>query len=179
MKLTNQFLIAQPSLAHTVFADSVVYITAHSEYIGAIGVVINKPLANTLGNMFENINVADYNKNWLNDKLYWGGPVKSSNGFFLRQTKDSEYNKFELTGNKDYLTDLATRNSLFMTVGYSMWSSGQLEDEIMNNNWIVTQAMPEVIFNISPEERYHEALKTLGINDVSHLCANTEFFTVM
>jgi putative transcriptional regulator len=184
MKLTNHFLIAQVALKSTVFADSVVYVTEHSEYIGAVGVVINKPLSNSLANVFENIDIADYNKNWLQNNLYWGGPVKPSNGFFLRQTNELEPSelectKFELTGNKDYLTELTARNNLFMSIGYSMWNPTQLENEILNNDWIVTQSIPEIIFNVSPEQRYSEALKTVGIRDMSRLCGNTEFFTVM
>ncbi|MCG8380449.1 MAG: YqgE/AlgH family protein, partial [Proteobacteria bacterium] len=41
--LTNQFLIAMPSLKDPNFERTVTYICAHNEE-GAMGIVINKPL---------------------------------------------------------------------------------------------------------------------------------------
>ena len=43
MDLTNQFLIAMPTLADPNFAKTVTYIYAHDEG-GAFGIVINRPV---------------------------------------------------------------------------------------------------------------------------------------
>ncbi|MEQ8938160.1 MAG: YqgE/AlgH family protein, partial [Gammaproteobacteria bacterium] len=49
--LTDQFLIAMPSLKDPNFEKTVTYICAHNEE-GAMGIVINKPLDIELGEIF-------------------------------------------------------------------------------------------------------------------------------
>ena len=48
INLTNQFLIAMPSMADPTFSGTVVYLCDHSER-GALGLVINRPTDIDLG----------------------------------------------------------------------------------------------------------------------------------
>jgi len=43
--LTGMLLVAAPQLAETVFAQSVIYLCAHSPEDGAMGLIINRRLA--------------------------------------------------------------------------------------------------------------------------------------
>ena len=51
-----------------------------------------------------------------------------------------------------------------MTLGYSGWAAGQLEDEISHNGWLNVEAEPGIIFDTPVEQRYDKALSLLGID---------------
>jgi putative transcriptional regulator len=53
---------------------------------------------------------------------------------------------------------------VLVTLGYSGWGAGQLEDEIGRNGWLTVNASPEVIFDTPIEQRYDKALSLLGID---------------
>jgi putative transcriptional regulator len=53
---------------------------------------------------------------------------------------------------------------ILVTLGYSGWTAGQLEDEIGRNGWLTVDAQPEVIFDTPVEQRYDRALQLLGID---------------
>ena len=53
---------------------------------------------------------------------------------------------------------------VLVTLGYSGWGAGQLEDEIGRNGWINVGAEPGIIFDTPVEQRYDKALSLLGID---------------
>ena len=53
---------------------------------------------------------------------------------------------------------------MLVTLGYSGWGAGQLEEEIGRNGWLTVNASPEVIFETPIEQRYDKALALLGID---------------
>ena len=53
---------------------------------------------------------------------------------------------------------------VLVTLGYSGWGAGQLEEEIGRNGWLTVNASPEVIFDTPIEQRYDRALSLLGID---------------
>jgi putative transcriptional regulator len=72
-----------------------------------------------------------------------------------------------MTTSKDVLEALsngAGPKRLLITLGYSGWAAGQLEDEMQRNSWINVPAAPEVIFDTPIEQRYDKALAILGID---------------
>jgi putative transcriptional regulator len=77
-----------------------------------------------------------------------------------------------LTTSKDVLEAMAVGggpNKALVTLGYSGWGAGQLEDEIAHNAWLTVPADPIVIFETPAEERLAAALKLLGIVDGAQL----------
>jgi putative transcriptional regulator len=73
----------------------------------------------------------------------------------------------EMTTSKDVLEALANGagpRRLIVTLGYSGWSAGQLEEEIGRNGWLTVDADPKVIFDTPVEERYQRALSLLGFD---------------
>ena len=52
--LSNNFLIAAPSMRDPHFANTVIYICEHGQN-GALGIIISRPLDMTLLNLFEKI----------------------------------------------------------------------------------------------------------------------------
>src|SRR3569623_277044 len=56
LSFTNQFLIAMPSLADPNFQRTVTYVCEHNDR-GAMGIVINRPLNLTLGEVFDTLHI--------------------------------------------------------------------------------------------------------------------------
>ena len=175
--LTNQFLIAMPGMADDRFSGTVVYLCEHSSN-GALGLVINRPTDITLGNLFEKVELSLDRDELAAQPVYFGGPVQTERGFVLHEktgTAESPYTstlaipggELEMTTSKDVLEALANGagpRRLLVTLGYSGWSAGQLEDEIGRNGWLTVDADPKVIFDTPVEQRYERALLLLGVS---------------
>ncbi|HEX2010942.1 MAG TPA: YqgE/AlgH family protein [Roseateles sp.] len=176
MALTNQFLIAMPGMADDTFAGAVVYLCEHNDK-GALGLVINKPISLTLGNLFEKVDLNLPDEDLAATPVFFGGPVQTERGFVLHEPLDAEgghYNAtlavpggLEMTTSRDVLEALsngAGPKKLLVTLGYSGWAAGQLEEEIGRNGWLTVNAEPGIIFETPIEERYDRALALLGID---------------
>jgi putative transcriptional regulator len=179
INLTNQFLIAMPGMADETFAGAVVYLCEHTEK-GALGLVINKPIDIKLKNLFEKVELTLDREDLAETPVYFGGPVQTERGFVLHDRLDGgegdggHYNSslqipggLEMTTSKDVLEALsngAGPKRILVTLGYSGWSAGQLEEEIGRNGWLNVDAEPAVIFETPVEQRYDKALSLLGID---------------
>ncbi|MCU0812808.1 MAG: YqgE/AlgH family protein [Burkholderiaceae bacterium] len=174
--LTNQFLIAMPGMADDNFAGSVVYLCEHSEK-GALGLVINKPIDIKLKNLFEKVDLTLDREDLAEAPVYFGGPVQTERGFVLHEkmgTDGSPFNStleipggLEMTTSKDVLEAMSAGGGpkkVLVTLGYSGWGAGQLEDEIGRNGWLTVQADPQIIFDTPAEQRYERAVRLLGID---------------
>lgn len=176
INLTNQFLIAMPGIAGDTFAGTVIYLCEHTDK-GALGLVINKPIDIKLKNLFEKVELSLDRVDLAESPVYYGGPVQTERGFVLHEQLDDDAARFnsslripgglEMTTSKDVLEALANGSGptkILVTLGYSGWGAGQLEEEMGRNNWINVDAEPEIIFNTPVEQRYDKALSLLGID---------------
>lgn len=179
INLTNQFLIAMPGMADDTFAGAVIYMCEHTDK-GALGLVINKPIDIKLKNLFEKVELTLDREDLAEAPVYFGGPVQTERGFVLHERlggdagEGGHYNSslqipggLEMTTSKDVLEALsngAGPKKILVTLGYSGWSAGQLEEEIGRNGWINVSAEPGIIFDTPVEQRYDKALSLLGID---------------
>jgi putative transcriptional regulator len=185
INLTNQFLIAMPGMADDNFAGSVVYLCEHTDK-GALGLVINKPIDIKLKNLFEKVELTLERPDLEDEPVYFGGPVQTERGFVLHEhSSGSDSGTYtssivipggglEMTTSKDVLEAMAHGagpKKVLVTLGYSGWGAGQLEDEIGRNGWLTVDAAPEVIFDTPVAQRYQRALQLLGI-DPRMLCGD-------
>jgi putative transcriptional regulator len=175
--LTNQFLIAMPGMADEMFRRTVVYLCEHSER-GALGLVINKPIDIKLRNLFEKVELSLDREELAEQPVYFGGPVQTERGFVLHEKRGAgakPYNStleipdsaLEMTTSKDVLEAMAGGGGpqkVLVTLGYSGWQAGQLEDEISRNGWLTVGADPVIIFDTPVEQRYDRALGLLGFD---------------
>ena len=180
--LRNQFLIATPTLEDGIFKSSVTYICEHDED-GAMGIIINRPSDlkfNDLVKEFEAIESSELNT----QPVMVGGPVGLERGFVLHQTPANTIewlstlqisNEVALTGSKDILTALGEgqgpKKFLFV-LGYAGWGAGQLEQELMENDWLTSPATPEILFSTPYHLRAEAAAKLLGV-DLSALATQS------
>ena len=176
INLTNQFLIAMPGMVDGNFAGTVVYMCEHNDK-GALGLVINRPIDINLKHLFEKVDLPLERSDLAERPVYLGGPVQTERGFVLHERLDDEgghYNStlkieggLEMTTSRDVLEALsngAGPRKVFITLGYSGWTAGQLEEEISRNGWLNVDADPQIIFDTPVEQRYDKALSLLGID---------------
>lgn len=174
--LTNQLLIAMPGLADPNFSSTVTLICEHNDE-GALGIIINRPLAIRLGGLFERLEVADPNPGASEDPVLVGGPVSQERGFVLHDSDhsfDSSLDVSEdikLTLSRDIIEALAAgsgpKQSL-VALGYAGWEAGQLEHEMLANSWLNVPASSDIVFDIPFEDRWAAAARKLGI-DISQI----------
>jgi putative transcriptional regulator len=154
----------------------VVYMCEHNDK-GALGLVINRPITLTLGNLFEKVELRLDDEAMAARPVFYGGPVQTERGFVLHEPLDAAGNHYnatlavpgglEMTTSRDVLEALsngAGPRKVLVTLGYSGWAAGQLEEEIGRNGWITVDATHEIIFETPIEQRYERALGLLGID---------------
>ena len=172
--LENQFLIAMPQLQDSYFANTVTYIWKHSDE-GALGIILNKPLQLTVGELFNELEI-DWNAedSPLREQLVLsGGPVEADKGFIIHDAGDSWESSIHITPNvaictsKTILQDIAAGNgpeNYIITLGCAGWEAGQLEQEIGDNAWLTVPANSDLIYSPDHAEKIHRAAAILGID---------------
>jgi putative transcriptional regulator len=153
--LTGQLLVATPEMPDPRFAETVVFMINHNEN-GAMGVVINRPLAKgPISDLLKGLGM-DSEGAKSEIILHYGGPVDPKKGFILHSTDyiTDSTNVVEdglaVTGDVEILRAIGRgkgpRRSLF-TLGYAGWAPGQLEAEIKANGWFSIPADEALIFD--------------------------------
>jgi putative transcriptional regulator len=176
MNLSNQFLIAMPGMGDDNFTGAVIYLCEHTEN-GALGLVINKPIDIKLKNLFAKVELSLDSPALADQPVYFGGPVQTERGFVLHERIGDAHSPYsstlsipgglEMTTSKDVLEALsagAGPKRLLVTLGYSGWAAGQLEEELGRNGWLTVDATPDIIFDTPVEQRYDRAVSLLGFD---------------
>ena len=181
--LRNHFLLAMPQLADPRFAHTVTYLCEHNEN-GAMGIVINRPLSVTIGDIFKQLQI-DVSPNPLNnnDLVFAGGPVQTERGFVIHPAEGQwestikMENNINITTSKDILHAIAHNagpTEFLIALGYAGWSAGQLESELAANAWIYSPADTQILFRTPHDKRLEAAAGLLGVDinllssDVGH-----------
>lgn len=171
--LEGKLLIALPGMPDPRFEKSVIFICAHSEE-GAMGLIINKPVEGlTFREMMEKLDV-ETTQMTPDLPILFGGPVQTGRGFVLHSsgfTNDASTmvvtQDVSLTATLDIVQAIAEgigpSKSLF-ALGYAGWDGGQVEDEIRANGWLHCDADAQLIFDVSPNDKWGHALRRMGID---------------
>jgi len=154
------------------FAHTLTFVCEHNEE-GALGIVVNRPTDMTLSALFEQIDVVLGDRALGRSPVLYGGPVQMDRGFVLHrplgnwQSTLAVSDDLGLTTSKDVLEAVAEGTGpekLLVTLGYSGWGPGQLEDEIARNAWLTVPATARLIFDTPADERFLAAFRLLGID---------------
>ena len=178
--LDGQVLIAMPGMSDPRFANSVIYICAHSEE-GAMGLVINKAAQHI--NFSELLGQLDLMpgdtpvsppEQLTELQIHSGGPVETGRGFilhgddyFVDKSTLPVDNGICLTATLEVLRAVAQGTGpaqLILALGYAGWGPGQLEAEICANGWLNCQPDNHLLFETDLEDRYNQAVKLIGID---------------
>ncbi len=170
--LTNQFLIAMPTLADPNFFQTVTYISEHNAS-GALGLVINRPLGLLLGQLLEHLQIATDQSGLAALPVYQGGPVQPEQGFVIHSPVGHwgatlrVTDQIGITTSRDILQAVARGEGpehLLVTLGYAGWGPGQLEKELAENAWLSASADFDILFHKPSDQRWSAAAALLGID---------------
>lgn len=171
LNLTNQFLIAMPTLADPNFSQTVTYICAHSEE-GAMGIIINRPMTIGLGEVLSQMKMAAANPRINTQPVFNGGPVQPDRGFVLHRPMGIWSSNLQVSTeigiatSRDILEAISKGEGpaeALVALGYAGWGAGQLEREMLDNSWLSAPVNQEILFRVSPEDRWRAAVASLGI----------------
>jgi len=180
--LEGQLLVSTPYIKDNFFEETVVYIFAHGEKEGSVGVVINRPLRGISGEMILkelDINLEDVNLQKPKDfSVYFGGPLEAKRGIILHSSdfksdlihSTQVDDDIVITQDIQLLKKIASGNGpqqSMVVFGYAAWDAGQLESEIRDNCWFNVPSCNDLIFsNMSSREKWKNTAKIIGIDDV-------------
>jgi len=161
----GKFLISEPFMEDNFFKRSVVFLCDHNED-GSFGFVLNNILSINMQDVMEGFEAIDF-------EVGFGGPVNSSNLYYIHTLGDiledsiciqdglytgGNFEKLQTLINTGIVTDKDVRFFL----GYSGWTAGQLEKEIQDNAWIVTNPTENNIINAKEKELWKNLLNDMG-----------------
>lgn len=170
--LTNNLLIAMPSLADPNFARTVTLICEHSAE-GAMGIVINRPTNIALRDVLDQLDIDASRAIHADMPVYYGGPVQNGRGFVLHEpigTWETTLSVTETVGlstSRDILEAIARNEGpdrYLVTLGYAGWGAGQIERELSENSWLNTQSSRDILFTLPPEQRWKAAARLAGVD---------------
>jgi len=137
--IAGSLMLAHPQLKDPNFVRSVILMTAHEEE-GSLGVVVNKASGLVLGEI--DAAFADFGLEQV--PLYIGGPVSSDQVLLAAWKSDPNFGEFQLFFGLDPASAKAKLEedpllSIRAFRGYAGWGEGQLESELSDNAWIVSE----------------------------------------
>ncbi len=170
--MAGQLLVAMPGMEDPRFAQTVIYMCAHSPD-GAMGLVVNKALDDmTLPALLTQVGI-DAKIAEPSARIHFGGPVESGRGFVLHSVdylQDSTLvvdDDVALTATVDILEAIADgtgpRRTL-LALGYAGWAAGQLDGEIKANGWLQVAPDDGLLFDRDLDSKWLRALRKLGID---------------
>ena len=170
--LTGKCLVAMPSMQDERFANTVIYICSHTEN-GAMGFVVNKKIKDfSFSDIASQLPIANLNYSLPID-LHQGGPLEKVRGFVIHSTdyikEDTVVidDKIAISSSIDIITDIAfgigPKENL-IALGYASWAPKQLEQEIVQNSWMVLTPTTDLVFRTKDEEKWQKAIDALGID---------------
>ena len=148
----GSILISTALLNNTEFEEVAIVITEYNEK-GAIGYVFNQLFP-------RNFNELEEFKHSISVPLYAGGPVQTDMLYFMHcrpdliEGGDLVANKVHMNGDFKKAVHLLNKGTLSIQevrffIGYCGWDAGELEAEIAEGSWLLTNAPVELVFSTS------------------------------
>ena len=169
--LANHLLIATPMQNDPNFPKSVIYVCEH-HVRGTVGLVVNRPMPFSLGLVFDQLQIDPINLSAKNLPLLFGGPIQPERGFVIHrplgiwQSSLSLREGVTVTTSNDIIRAIAQNEGpvdALVTLGYVAWTDSQLEQEVMNNKWLVCPYKPEILYEVPFAQRWEYAGSTIGV----------------
>jgi putative transcriptional regulator len=161
----GKILISEPFLLDYYFKRSVVLLCDHSDE-GSFGVIMNKPLSVKLDEVVKGF--PDFAA-----PIFLGGPVQNDSLFFLHTIGNQIEGSVEVIdglfwgGDLEQIKEMITLNMISpdqirFFIGYSGWTSNQLEEELERNSWVVSKESSNYLLNTDSNNMWARSLQKLG-----------------
>ncbi len=163
---SGHLLISEPFMMDPNFKRSVILLTEYSE-IGAMGFVLNHQSEYLLGDLLPDLPYSEM-------PVYIGGPVGEDTLHFIHRCPEKIEDGIEIAdgvfwgGNFETVKNLVTNyqlteNEIKFFAGYSGWTPGQLDNEISEDTWIVSDKWnPELVFTHDEQNMWKQVVIGLG-----------------
>lgn len=150
-------MMADPHFRHTIL-----YLSHHSAEDGALGFILNRPLAQKTGDL----PISGPVEHVAHVPIFEGGPVQRNQiivaslewdeitGACCFQPLEPPEGEFEFPAGHD--------DKLRVFLGYAGWSKNQLEREIASNSWLVLKPHPELLKTDINDHTWHRIMRGLG-----------------
>jgi putative transcriptional regulator len=164
--VTGSLLISEPFMMDPNFKRSVVLLSEHNEE-GTVGYVLNQKSDFLLKDLVPDFEGAT-------NPVYVGGPVGNDTLHFIHRCYDKMLSGTEIAngiywgGNYETLKLLINNheieeNEVMFFVGYSGWDVGQLDKELEQNSWLVTNKYSvDLLFADEEENLWKDIVIGLG-----------------
>lgn len=161
----GRILISYPYLDDPFFKRTVVLLCEHNDE-GSFGFVLNKYIDVQLDELIEDLPRFD-------GRIALGGPVQTSNLFYLHTLGDTLAGSAEVMkglymgGDYEALREaMSTRklspDDIRFFVGYSGWSEGQLEEELKENAWLISETEASLVMDTETDKLWQDVLRRMG-----------------
>ena len=169
--LVGQLLLSMPGIGDPRFERAVIAMCVHDDD-GALGIVINQPLpALDVRELMEQLDVPPQATPPVAVRA--GGPVEPGRGFvvhtrdWMGQNSIDVAGCFAMTSTLDVLKAIAAGGGpahWMSALGYTGWSSGQLDSELTRHGWHAMPYDETLVFETPPERCWPRAFAMAGIN---------------
>ena len=161
----GSLLLAEPFISDPFFKRTVILVCDHGKE-GSFGFVLNNYVEVELSQLIE-----DFPDDKINVSI--GGPVKSSNLFYLHTQGEAIPNSvaimdglyfggdFDVLKQKVLSGEIALKEIRFF-LGYSGWGVGQLDDELGEKSWFVTKVNAATIMHYNEKDMWRGIMRKLG-----------------
>lgn len=152
-RVKGKLLVAMPTLQDPNFMRTVVFMIEHNDE-GALGVILNRPVELFAGELLDR-----WSDVLGSASLAEGGPVSTDSAVCLarpRAVAPSEETTVVIDGvvavnlDADPAIVAAYIDEPRVFIGYAGWGTGQLEAEIAEGGWIVTETSNLDVFDPDP-----------------------------
>ncbi|HEC41993.1 MAG TPA: YqgE/AlgH family protein [Bacteroides sp.] len=161
----GRVLISEPFLNDTYFKRSVVLLTEHSDE-GTVGFVLNKPVDLSVTEVINDFPDID-------TEVSIGGPVNTNTIHYIHTLGDTIPNSVKILDNlywggdfeviKDMISaGLIKGSEIRFFLGYAGWSPKQLENELSENAWLISEMKPDHIMQGPGDDLWKEILEKSG-----------------
>ena len=169
------FLVASKTMKDPRFKNTVIVMLDNDES-GALGLVVNKPLASVpLGSLIhKSRNTTAKQKELFNVKIpvYWGGPVNENKILILhsQEYKNETTKNFKnLSISSDYkilfeIADKKGPKKSLVILGISSWGPSQLEGEMEIGGWVLSEINADLIFEMDNSKKWLNAINSSFIS---------------
>ncbi len=157
--LAGSLLLAHPRLRDPNFRRAVVLMSAHDAN-GAMGVVLNRPLGRRLGELNGEFALGAL----AGVPLFTGGPVQTEQLLLVAWQPQSEGFRLHFGIEPERASQLVVEDGVQIRafLGYSGWSGGQLEGELAQNTWIISDVPADLLTCAPSGEMWRSVLGGLG-----------------
>ncbi|MBS1653983.1 MAG: YqgE/AlgH family protein, partial [Bacteroidetes bacterium] len=105
--------------------------------------------------------------------VFYGGPVQMDSIHFLHQYPDQISGSIEVVkgvywgGDFEKVVEMIKsneidKNKIRFFLGYSGWSSGQLDGEMKEKAWLTVKAIRKLVFHKNSDDIWKDSLRHLG-----------------